>query len=67
MEGYELGRERGTKGENVQRIRSMNGRYKIDRGEAKNSIGNVEATELICTMHGRELKGGNVSGSGYVR
>ena len=33
MEGYELGRERGTKGENVQRIRSMNGRYKIDRGK----------------------------------
>ena len=35
MEGYELGRERGTKGENVQRIRSMNGRYKIDRGRLR--------------------------------
>ena len=26
--------------------------------EVKNSIGNVEAKELICTTHGHELKEG---------
>ena len=29
------------------------------QGKVKNSIGNVEAKELICTTHGLELKGGN--------
>ena len=28
------------------------------QGEVKNSIGNVEAKELICTTHGQELRGG---------
>ena len=28
------------------------------QGEAKNSIGNAEAKELICTTHGHELRGG---------
>ena len=27
------------------------------QGEGKNSIGNVEAKELIYTTHGRELRG----------
>ena len=27
------------------------------QGEVKNSIGNVEAKELICTIHTHELKG----------
>ena len=30
------------------------------QGEVKNSIGNVEAKELICMTHGHELKEGNV-------
>ena len=34
------------------------------QGEVKNSIGNVEAKELICMTHGHELKGGNVGGRG---
>ena len=42
-------------GEKVPGIRSINGRYKIDRGEGKNSIGNVEAKELICRTHGPEM------------
>ena len=42
-------------GEKVQGIRSLNGRYKID-GEVKNSIGNGEAKEHICTTHGHELR-----------
>ena len=36
---------------------SINSRYKID-GEVKNSVGNGEAKELICTTHGYELRGG---------
>ena len=50
------GRER--MGEKVQGIRSINGRYKIDRGEVKNSIGNGEAKEFICMTHGHELRVG---------
>ena len=34
------------------------------QGEGKNSIGNVEAEELICMTHGHELKVGNVGGRG---
>ena len=30
----------------------------------KNSVGNVEAKELIFMTHGHELKAGNVSGRG---
>ena len=32
MEGYQQGRGGGRMGEKVQGIRSINGRYKIDRG-----------------------------------
>ena len=32
MEGYQKGRGGGRMGEKVQEIRSINGRYKIDRG-----------------------------------
>ena len=28
------------------------------QGEGKNSIGNVEAKELLCTTHGHELRWG---------
>ena len=28
------------------------------QGEGKNSVGNVEAKELICMTHGHELRGG---------
>ena len=28
------------------------------QGEGKNSVGNGEAKELICTTHGHELRGG---------
>ena len=34
------------------------------QGDVKNSMGNVEAEELICMTHGHELKGGNVAGRG---
>ena len=32
------------------------------QGEGKNSVGNVEAKELISMTHGHELKGGSVGG-----
>ena len=31
-------------------------------GEGKNSTGNGEAEELICTTHGHELRWGNAGG-----
>ena len=52
-------RERGGKGtENKQHKWQVENR----QGEVKNSIGNVEAKELICTTHGHELKGMQVGG-----
>ena len=38
-------------GEKVQGIRIIFGRHKID-GEVKSSLGNGEAKELICMIHG---------------
>ena len=35
MEGYQWGRGEGKMGEKVQGIRSINGRYKIDRGRLR--------------------------------
>ena len=37
------------------------------QGEGKNSVGNVEAKELISMSHGHELWGGNVGGRGVGR
>ena len=51
----------GRMGEKVQGIRGITGRYRID-GEVKNSVGNVEAKELIRTTHGHELRAGNAGG-----
>ena len=48
----------GRMGEKVEGLRSIMDRYKID-GDIKNSIGNREAKELICTIHGHELRGGD--------
>ena len=36
------------------------------QGEGKNSVGNVEAKELISMTHGHELYGGNVGGRGWA-
>ena len=48
----------------MQGLKSINGRYRID-GELKNSIGNEEAKELICTTHRHELRGALLEGRGY--
>ena len=34
------------------------------QGEGKNSIGNGDAKEFLCTNHGHELRRGNASGQG---
>ena len=44
----------GEWGGKVQRISSIDDRWKID-GEGKNRVGNVEAKELISMTHGHEL------------
>ena len=54
MEDYQQGSGRGRQGGTVQRISSIDDRWKID-GEGKNRVGNVEAKELISMTHGHEL------------
>ena len=57
MKGYQWGgkAKNGGKGtENKQHKWQVEDRH----GEGKNSIGNVQAKELICMTHGHELKGG---------
>ena len=56
MEDYQQVGVVGRLGEKAQGIRSINGRHKIDRGGVKNSRGNGELEELICTTHGHELR-----------
>ena len=60
--GFSVGKwqgERGRKGtENKKHKQQVENRQE----EGKNSIGNVEAKELICTTHGHELKEGNMGG-----
>ena len=58
-----VGRGRGENEEKVQGIRSINGRYKVDR-EVKNSMGNGKAKELICVTHEHELRLRNEGGRG---
>ena len=64
MEGYQWGGRGGRMGGKVQSLKSITGRYKTDRGDVKNSIGNGEAKELTCMTHGHELRGGLLKGRG---
>ena len=50
----------------MQGLRSIIGMYKIDRGDVKNSIGNGEVKELICTTHVNELSKGLLEGMGVL-
>ena len=50
-----IGEWEGERGGKVQRISSIDDRWKIDRRKGKNSVGNVEAKELISMTHGHEL------------
>ena len=62
MEGYQQGGGERGKG-------TGNKKYKWQvqnrQGEVKNSIGNGEAKELICTTHGHELSWENVGRRGW--
>ena len=55
MEGYQQGGggERGGKGTGNNHKWQVQNR----QGEVKNSMGNGEAKELICMIHGHELRG----------
>ena len=56
--GLSAGRGKGRTGKKVQGIRSINRWVQNRQGEAKNSIGNKEAKEPICMIHGHELRWG---------
>ena len=58
-----IGEWEGERGRKVQRINSINARWKIRPGEGKNSVGNVEAKELISMTHGH-YRGGMWEGAG---
>ena len=49
------GEVEGKNGGKVQGTSSINARHKIDHGRLRNSIGNVEAKELISMTPGHEL------------
>ena len=54
------GERKGKGTENKQHKWQVENRQR----ELRNSIGNVEAKELVCMTHGHELKGRNVGGRG---
>ena len=68
LEGYQRGGGRGREGGKGTGNKKHKWSVRNRQGEVKNSLGNVEAKELICTTHGHELKrgGGNVGGRGYA-
>ena len=47
MEGYQQGRGGGRMGEKIQGLRSINGRYKIDRGRLR-IVWEMEKPENLC-------------------
>ena len=49
-------------GEKVQGIRSINGRYKIDRGRLRIVQEMEKPKNLICMTNGHELRGENAGG-----
>ena len=61
MQGYQWGQEGGEWGKGTG-IKKHNWQEQNRQGEIKNSIGNREAKELICTTHGHEGKGVNAGG-----
>ena len=67
MKDYQQGSGRGRGGEGTE---NKQHKWQVEnrQGEGKNSVGNVEAKELICMTHGHELRqwgiwvGGGVQG-----
>ena len=66
MEGYQWGGG-GENGGKDTGNKKHEWQVQNRQGEVKNSIGNGEAKELICTTHGHELsgRGWNAGGRGY--
>ena len=58
MKGYQWGKNEGKCTGNKKHKWWVQNR----QGEAKNSMGNGEAKELICMTHGHELRWGNDGG-----
>ena len=63
MEGYHPGRGGGENGGKGTGNKKHKWQAQTRQGEVKNSIGNVEARQLICMTHGHELRWGG----GYWR
>ena len=59
-----VGWGRGENGRKDTGNKKLKWQVQNRQGELKNSIGNVEAKELMCMTHGHELKEGNVGGRG---
>ena len=66
MEGYQWDEGGGENGDTGNK--KHNWQVQNRQGEFKNSIGNGEATELICTTNRHELSGEwNAGGNGGTR
>ena len=65
--GLSVRRGKGENGEKLQGLRSTNWQVPNRQGDAKNSIGNGVAKELVRMINGHELRGGNAGGNGGAR
>ena len=61
IEGYQQGSE-GEKGGEGTENKQHKWQAENRQGEGKNSVGNVEAKELVCMTHGHELQRGMCEG-----
>ena len=59
--GLSVGKRNGENAK-VQRLRSTDWQVQNRQGDVKNSIGNGVAEELICMIHGHELRGERIAG-----
>ena len=66
MEGYQQKWEGENRGEGT-RNKKHNWQVQTRQRDVKNSMGNREAKEFICMIHGYELSGGIAGGKGYTR
>ena len=64
MESYQQGSVRGREGGKGTENKQHKWQVQNRQGEDKNSVGNVEAKELICTTYGHELQEGMWEGGG---
>ena len=64
MEGYQQESGKGREGGKGTESKKLKWQVENRQGEGKNSIGNVEAKELISMTYGHELQQGNVGGKG---